>query len=109
MSEADELPEAHEDKLAYLERAAQHGEALRTLLELGAHAEPIHAYVAANPDLVAEPAAAGFTVRYGSLVRWDVSLDEDDRVEGYGASGYQPLMSALGLDFSGRPYFAGNG
>jgi hypothetical protein len=108
MSE-DTLPIDPSEKLAYLERAARHGEALRSLLDVGATVEPVEAYVAEQPDLAAERAGGGLAIRYGEQVRWDVTLGEGDRIEGYSASGYRPLMEALGIDFSGRPYFAGDG
>jgi len=109
MSDTEGLPDDPGEKLAFLERAARHGEALRPLFAIGAAPEPIHAYLAANPDLAVERSASGLAIRYGTLVRWDVTLDQGDRIEGYGASGYGPLMEALGIDFSGRPYIAGNG
>ena len=109
MSGSDALPGDPGEKLAYLERAAHHGKALRPLLAVGASLEPLEAYVAQQPDLAAERTGDGLRIRYGELVRWDVTLGEDDRIEGYGASGYGPLMEALGIDFSGRPYIAGNG
>jgi len=104
-----DLPKQPAEKLAYLERAAGYGAALRDLLAVGAPAEPVRGYVAAKPDLVAESTGIGLVIRFGDLVRWDVSLDDDDRIAGYGATGYQQLMEALGIDFSGRPYVAGNG
>jgi hypothetical protein len=103
------LPTDPADKLTYLERAARHGDALRAVLAVGAPIEPVLAYVGANPDLAAERAGTRLAVRYGDLVRWDVTLDEDDRVAGYASSGYQPLMAALGVDFKGRLYVEGNG
>jgi hypothetical protein len=109
MSGFGALPGDPGEKLAYLERAAHHGEALRSLLAVGGSVEPVYAYVAAHPVLSCERAGADLAIRYGELVRWDVTLGEGDRIEGYGASGYGPLMEALGIDFSGRPYTAGNG
>ena len=109
MSGLGALPDDPGEKLAYLERAARHGEALRLLLAVGASVEPVRVYVAEHPDLAAERAGGGLAIRYGELVRWNVTLGEGDRIEGYGASGYGPLMEALGIDFSGRPYVAGNG
>ena len=109
MSKLGVLPGEPGEKLAYLERAARHGEALRPLLAVGATVEPVRVYVAEHPDLAVERAGDGLAIRYGELVRWDVTLGEGDRIEGYGATGYRPLMEALGIDFSGRPYVAGNG
>ena len=103
------LPDDPAAKLACLERAARHGEGLRPLLVVGAPVGPVAAYVADHPDLAAERDGNTLAIRYGDLVRWNVMLGEGDRIEGHGASGYGRLMEALGIDFSGRPYIAGNG
>jgi hypothetical protein len=109
MSNPGELPGDAAGKLAYLERAASHGVRLRPLFSVGAPLEPVQAYVAANPDLTAERGSRSFDIRYGELVRWDVLLDEGDRIVGHNASGYAPLMTALGIDFRGSPYVDDNG
>lgn len=100
------LPGDPAERLAYLERATAHGEALRPLLATGAPAGPIAAYLADHPDLVGEREGSSLAIRYGEWVRWDVTLGEGDRIEGCSTSGYGPLMAVLGIDFSGRPYSA---
>lgn len=108
MSNSD-LPRDRATKLAYLRTASQHGEALKSLLTVGGSVEPARQYVAAHPDLISVRKGKSLAIRFGDLVYWDILIDGDDCVLGYLASGFQPLMAELGIDFSGRPYDADNG
>lgn len=108
MTDCGALPGEPAAKLAYLQRGYALGQSLRPLLAAGAALQPVLDYIAAHPELTAERTGRRLAIRYGALVRWDATL-EDGRIAGHGASGFGPLMEALGIDFGGNPYQAGNG
>jgi hypothetical protein len=102
-------PRSPEEKLAYLKATAQHGDAITGLIESGAPASVLLDYDAGPVEISAVRAPNFLIVRLGPHVEWKTTLDEDDKAAGYSFSGYGVLMEALGIDFSGRPYVAGDG
>lgn len=105
----DTLPAVQEDKLEYLQRAVRHGERIANLARPGRPATTLRAYVAAAHDLsIVERDSRRLVMGYGDHVRWTITLDPDEDVLGMIPSGYEPLMAALGIDFSGQPFLAGD-
>lgn len=105
----DTLPTIQEDKLDYLLQAAQHGERIVSLARAGRPATTLRAYVAAAHDLsITERTSRRLVIGYGEYLHWTVTLDPDDEVLGLFSGGYEALMAALGTDFSGQPFVAGD-
>lgn len=99
------LPTSHDDKLDYLLTAAKHGEAINKMLKIGAPAAGLRDYVEQAKDLsLTETDENRIILRFGDLVNWIITLDQNDAIQGYGFSGYGDLMEELGIDFAGAPY-----
>jgi len=103
------LPTDPEEKRALLKRGFEIGQRIGELAQVGGLAGPLREYLVAQPELTVELTAGSLIAVYPGDVRWQVSIGADGRIEGMGASGFGPLMAALGIDFSGAPYTAGNG
>jgi hypothetical protein len=104
----ENLPAEQEDKLDYLLQAARHGERIASLARAGRPATTLRAYAAAAHDLaIIERTSRRLVIAYGEHLHWTVTLDPDDEVLGLFPDGYEPLMAALGIDFSGQPFVAG--
>jgi hypothetical protein len=104
-----DLPTEPDAKLAMLKRAFEIGKRIGALARVGAPAGPLQVYLAGQPELTVEEGPRRLTARHPGNVRWEVRVGPDGRIEGMGSSGFGPLMEALGIDFSGAPYTAGNG
>ncbi len=105
----EDLPTDPNAKLAMLKRAYEIGTRIAQLAAVGAPVGPLRAYVAETPELTVEEGSGALILRHAGGVRWQIGIGLDDNVTGLGASGYGPLMTALGTDFSGAPYTPGNG
>ena len=104
-----DLPTEHSEKLALLNRGFEIGARVAELSWIGAPVGPLRDYLATEPQVEIETSAGHLTAIFAGHVRWQVSLGAEGRIEGTGSSGFGPLMSALGIDFSGAPYSAGDG
>jgi hypothetical protein len=102
------LPASPDERLEYLRRAAKHGEDIGELAKVGAPAAGVRSYAEQAPDLsMTETDSNRIIIRYGDLVRWIITVDDDDVIQGYGFSGFKDLMEELEIDFSGGKYEAG--
>lgn len=100
-----QLPTSHDSKLAYLLAAAKHGKAINKMLKVGVSAAGLRDYVEQAKELsLTETDENRIILRFGDLVNWVVTLDQNDAIQGYGFSGYGDLMEELGIDFAGAPY-----
>ncbi|MEL6324933.1 MAG: hypothetical protein AAFQ84_11965 [Pseudomonadota bacterium] len=108
MSGAEDIviPESSEDRLALLQTAYNHGEAIRNLTSRGTSYGVIEQYLAEHVDLAEEKSGNQSRLTFLPTVYWDITLDCEGNIAGFGQSGLQTLMSRLGIDMSGRPYLS---
>ena len=101
------LPTTHDAKLACLNAAAAHGAAIAQHARIGAPAAALRSYLATAPGAglaLGQLPDGSLAIAYLDLVTWTVTLDGAGVVQGIGFSGFDDLMAALGIDFSGLPF-----
>jgi hypothetical protein len=103
------LPASAPEKLALLKKAAAWGDRLRPVLAAGTPVHRLREIAGSEEGLTVTDSRTGLLIRLGDHVYWDVTVNDDDIVTGYAASGYGDLMDLLRIDLAGRPHVPGNG
>lgn len=80
------------------------GDAITALMKVGAPLDALRAFARTTPDVVLEESPGKAVCRLAGDVTWDINTDAQGTILGYSFSGYDALMTRLGVDFAGNPW-----